>query len=105
MSQISLIAVAGDFAEDKDIAASIRLHQIIPALNAGTEVVLDFTGVTLVTQSFIHALICDPLRVHGEDALARLVFKGCSDGVRGIVETVVQYSLETMDDDGETDIS
>ena len=101
MKTILVTDAAGDFAEDKDVAAQIREDQIVPAINAKEEITIDFSGVTLVTQSFIHALICDPLRSHGERVLGLIIFKGCSDGVRGIIETVVQYSLETMDDNGE----
>lgn len=102
MKEIAVLVVAGDFAEDKDVAASIRDRDILPALACGGEILLDFTGVTLVTQSFVHALVCEPLRTHGESALSQLVFKGCSDGVKGIIETVVQYSLETMDENSAT---
>lgn len=90
---------AGEFAENKDTAAAIRNETILPALNEGKPVVLDFTGVRLTTQSFVHALISQALREYGEDVLQELEFKGCSKLVRGIVETVVQYSLETVDED------
>ena len=65
----------------------------------GKAVTLDFTGIDLTTQSFIHAMISGLLRTHGEATLDALTFKGCEPSVRGIVETVVQYSLETMEDD------
>jgi hypothetical protein len=68
-------------------------------VKAGEAVVLDFAGVNLVTQSFVHALISDVLRSEGERGLDHLVFDHCNEGVRGIVETVVQYSLETMESD------
>lgn len=68
-------------------------------MKAGKAVVLDFAGVNLVTQSFVHALISDVLRSEGERGLDHLVFDHCNEGVRGIVETVVQYSLETMEGD------
>ncbi len=90
--------VAGGFAEDKDIAAGLREEQIHPALVAGDRVVLDFTGVRVATQSFIHAVISEVLRTHGETVLSRLSFKGCSTAVKGIIETVVQYSLESLDE-------
>lgn len=86
-----------DFAEDKDAAATMREDEIRPALRKRGKVVLDFSGVTLTTQSFIHALISDLLRSDGEKILKRIEFKGCAPGVRGIIETVVQYSLETLD--------
>jgi hypothetical protein len=96
---IALSAFVGDFAEDKDQAASIRESSIRPALAAGESVVLDFSGVSLATQSFVHALISGVLRDQGDGALDHLEFRGCVPGVRGIIETVVQYSLETTDDD------
>ena len=95
---VSIAGATGDFAEDKDIAAEIREGRVRKAVQSRKEVVLDFSGVSLVTQSFVHALVSDILRTSGEKALKYIVFKGCNEGVRGIVETVVQYSLETMDD-------
>ena len=98
MKTISVKEQTSDFAEDKDAAASIRETQVRLAVAAGERVTLDFTGVTLVTQSFIHALISDILRSEGEAVLKRITFKGCAPGVRGIVETVVQYTLETIEE-------
>jgi hypothetical protein len=94
--KVSIEARAGDFAEDKDIAAAIREESIRPCVSGKRSVTLDFRGVELVTQSFIHALISDVLRSEGEGALKHVTFKGCNAGVRGIIETVVQYSLESL---------
>jgi len=96
--KVSIRGTTGEFAEDKDAAARMRTESIEPALDRGESVTLDFSGVRLTTQSFIHALISGPLRKHGESALEHLEFKSCSKLVRGIVETVVQYSLETIDE-------
>src|SRR5207247_2494953 len=95
---IKVAELAGDFAEDKDLAATLRNRHLRTAVEKKTEVVRDFSGVSLVTQSFVHALISDVLRTNGENALKYVVFKGCNDGVKGIIETVVQYSLESVDD-------
>ena len=95
--RIAIREIATDFAEDKDAAAVIRDERIRPELRKRGKVVLDFTGVTLTTQSFIHALISDILRTEGEPVLAQLEFKGCAPGIRGIIETVVQYSLDTLE--------
>lgn len=94
---LSVFEIASDFAEDKDIAAKLRNEQIAPALLRGEDVMLDFAGVDLTTQSFIHAMISHLLRAHGEDVLDRIEFKSCRPGVQGIIETVIQYSLETLD--------
>jgi len=94
--KVRIVETTGDFAEDKDAAASIRDQYVRQAVKNKAEVTLDFSGVTLVTQSFVHALISDVLRNSGEDALRYIIFKGCNDGVQGIVQTVVQYSLDAM---------
>lgn len=96
MKKVSIFDAVGDFGEDKDTAARIREEVIKPGVQRGETLVVDFEGVTLVTQSFVHALISDVLRNGGEDALDRLEFKNCSAVVRGIISTVVQYSLDTM---------
>lgn len=99
MKTIAIAKTVGEFAEDKDIAAKLRKEQILPALAAGQSIELDFRGVSLTTQSFIHALISQALRVHGEDALGKMSFKGCVPAVKDIIETVVQYVLEAREGD------
>lgn len=99
MKTISIRDSVGDFAEDKDAAARLRKRDLLPTLAAGNSIELDFRGVTLTTQSFIHALISEALRLHGEPALERISFKGCEPAVRDIIETVVQYVLESRDGD------
>ena len=101
---IVMFDMVGDFGEDKDMAARLREERLRPALALKDEIILDFDRVSLVTQSFIHALISDLLRKGGEQVLDHLEFKNGSPLVRGIVSTVVQYSLDTMqDEDGPLD--
>ncbi|WP_431470330.1 STAS-like domain-containing protein [Sphingosinithalassobacter sp. LHW66-3] len=92
-----MYARVGDFGEDKDAAAAIRRDTIAPRVEKGQGVTLDFNGVNLVTQSFIHALISAVLRQRGEEVLGLISFKNCGGSVRGIIETVVQYSLDSPD--------
>ena len=98
MTRIALNDVVGSFAEDKDAAGRLRTSIILPALAKGGRIQLDFAGITLATQSFIHALIAEALRQHGESVLDRIDFKNCDRVVKGIVETVVQYVLETTEE-------
>lgn len=95
--KIKISTSTGEFAEDKDQAALLRERGIRPALRRGQRVVVDFSGIGLATQSFVHALISDVLRSEGRSALDRMVFKGCAKSVKGIIETVVQYSLESLE--------
>lgn len=83
------------FAENKDIAQLIRKEEIIPALQRGDDVVLDFQGITETTQSFIHALISDLFRLYGSNTLERIEFKNCTSTIKKIIEIVVSYMQES----------
>lgn len=90
---ITIDSDSNGFAEDKDSARQLRLDQIMPALDAGERVAIDFTGVTHATQSYVHALIGEALNKHGEGVLDRIEFRNCSTALRGVIELVVDYSL------------
>lgn len=94
--EINIFQRAGAFAENKDIARDIRLNEILPSLGKGEEVVLNFESVGATTQSFIHALISDVLRIHGPNALDLILFKSCNVTVRKIIDIVVDYMQEGM---------
>jgi hypothetical protein len=85
------------FAENKDQARQLRRDIIIPALSAGDSVVIDFSEVETTTQSFVHALISEAIRRHGEEAIPRIVFKGCTGQVQQLITTVVEYTLMAAD--------
>ena len=85
----------GSFAEDKDIARDLREKVIKTMLIKSDEfIVLDFSGVESSTQSFIHALISEVFQKKGESALDRFEFRHCSDVIKSIITTVINYSLE-----------
>lgn len=93
MTTIRLGPGADGFLEDKDLAASFRREKLLPSLERGEPVVLDFMGVNYATQSFVHALIGEALSRFGESALRLLEFKNCSAQLRSLVELVVDYTL------------
>lgn len=92
--EIRIPAASGGFAEDKDQAKLLRENKILPALERGDTLVLDFAEVLYATQSFVHALIAVPLKKHGEEVLDRMVFKNCSPQMQSLIELVVDYSFE-----------
>jgi hypothetical protein len=94
MKLIEIYPRAGAFAENKDTAREIRVLEIIPLLENGEAVALDFSRVDAATQSFIHALISDLLRKYGSDVLDKIEFKSCNDTVRKIITIVVDYMQE-----------
>ncbi|OGC03321.1 hypothetical protein A2276_00160 [candidate division WOR-1 bacterium RIFOXYA12_FULL_43_27] len=95
MTTIKLFPLVGAFAENKDLAREIRLNNLVPALEKGEEVTLDFEGVDSATQSFIHALISDLIRKYGDEAIDKISFKSCSETVQKIITIVIDYMQES----------
>jgi STAS-like domain of unknown function (DUF4325) len=92
---IKILPAAGSFAENKDIARELRLDKLLPALDKQQEVTIDFRGVDGATQSFIHALISDAIRAHGNEVLDHIVFKNCNETIRQIINIVITYMQES----------
>ena len=90
---VRVVELAGPFAENKDTARSIRVERILPALEGGQRLVIDFGSVTNTTQSFIHACLAEALRKGGDAVLDRIEFKACNSVVRSVVATVAEYSV------------
>ena len=93
---VRVLMLAGSFAEDKDIARRIRTEHVMPSLKAGNHIVLDFSGVAVATQSFVHAMISEALRHHGKRAVELIQFKSCNATVKSVILTVVEYSHEAQ---------
>ncbi|MBL7694954.1 MAG: DUF4325 domain-containing protein [Ferruginibacter sp.] len=91
MTKISLFEYTGDFAENKDIAKSLRIEIIEHTIKKGGKITIDFNSVTSATQSFIHALISEVIRVFGIDVLDSILFKNCNKQVKTIISIVVEY--------------
>ena len=94
MIRIDIFEKTGSFAENKDVARDVRVQTLMPALERGEKVVLNFDRVTNTTQSFIHALISDALRQYGNDALEKITFHKCNDTIQQLVKIVVDYMQE-----------
>lgn len=95
---IKLRKMVGDFAENKDIAKRLRLEKIMPALSQGDEVVLDFDGISGATQSFVHALISDPIRKLKNITFDNLAYKNANEEIREIISIVYRYMQESLED-------
>lgn len=97
---INIRKIAGDFAENKDIAKKLRLEEIMPALSKGDEIILDFDSVSGATQSFIHALISDPIREFRDIAFDNLAYQNANNDIREIISIVYRYMQESLDSNG-----
>ena len=85
MITINIKQEAGEFAENKDIARDFRINTILPTLNKGEEIIIDFTGVDGATQSF---------RKHGDNVLDKVKFKNCNKTVQKVITIVTEYMQE-----------
>jgi hypothetical protein len=90
---IKLHAGSSGLTDDKDEARKIRKDKILPALESGDPIVIDFTDVQSSTQSFVHALLGEVLHRFRNKALLNLEFRHCSPLMKSLVELVVDYSL------------
>ncbi|MFN8621171.1 MAG: STAS-like domain-containing protein [Chloroflexota bacterium] len=101
MKTVAVAPIAGSFAENKDAARELRVAEIETALRDEDEVTIDFAGVELATQSFVHALISAVIRQFGPSVLDRILFVRCTEEVQRVIEIVVEYSQDdpTVDAD------
>ena len=91
--KVKIDAGAKGFAEDKDAAKQLRRQIIMPALAEEKKVILDFSSVTSSTQSFVHALVGEPLQKRGEGVLEQIEFRSCAPQIKSLVQLVVDYTL------------
>ncbi len=94
MKIIKLEEYVGSFAENKDKAKFLRTKELVPLLEKGEDITLDFDGVDAATQSFIHALVSDLFRKYGTDVLNRVTFQNCNETVKKIISIVSDYMQE-----------
>jgi len=83
-----------DFLENVEQAAQVRDSKLVPCISEGRWVVLDFAEVRFATQSFVHALIYEPLRMRG--GLLRLSFLHCKRATEEAVRTVAAYAASYL---------
>ena len=95
--EVKLSNEIGDFGENKDIAKRIRIKKIMPGLIDNAQIVLDFNDVSGATQSFIHALIAEPMREFPDLFFSNVKFKNCQKTIKTVVMTVSEYIQESMD--------
>lgn len=96
--KIEIKSLAGEFGENKDVARRLRIKKIMPALLDNDEVILDFSGMTGATQSFIHALIVAPIREFNDVFFDKVRFKNCSPTIMQVVKIVSEYTQESLEE-------
>lgn len=92
---IKMFKCIGDYGENKDAARKIRLETILPCLEKNEDVIIDFENVTGATQSFMHALLADPIRKYPETVFDKIAFRNCTNNIKVVIEIVEEYMQES----------
>ena len=82
----------GPFLADGETANAFRFTQVEPAVASGGHVVLDFEGVTNMTDSFGNALIGTLIQHHPELLQSGLEFKNCDPLMRSLVSMAIDVA-------------
>lgn len=93
---VKLKETVGSFGENKDLAKKIRLKTILPNIAKNNEVALDFSGMTGATQSFIHALIAEPIMKCRDQAFRNLFYQNTNPDIAEIISIVYRYLQESF---------
>lgn len=80
-----------EFEENVEEAARVRDSEVLGALRDGRHVLLDFTGVGIATQSFVHALLYKVLR-EAAGSKVDLSLSGCTESTREAIRAVAAYA-------------
>jgi len=78
----------GAFIGSRSAGCQARL-ELQEALDQHAKVELDFTGLHMVTQSFVDELVGVLILEYSPDILQRIEFKGCNEAIQTVVRYVV----------------
>jgi len=91
--EFHMLSEFGEFLADGHLANKFRSLHIESVWSRAESVVFDFSGVTNLTDSFVHALFGNMAEEHGEEFSKKVRFKGCSPLVRSFVSIAVTEGL------------
>jgi hypothetical protein len=92
-----IVVKVAEFEENVEAASRVRDSVVLPSINSGKMVVLDFAGVRFATQSFVHALMYKVIR-DGQQIGATLSIANCTNSTREAVIAVAAYAKVTPDE-------
>ena len=94
-----LVVGVKSFEEDVEVADQVREEKIIPALESGTLVVLNFSGIRAATQSFAHALLYRVFR-DGRNTETSLSIACADNATQEAIRAVTAYARVSEDSQG-----
>jgi len=79
----------GRYAEDKELADRVRDRYLMPAVDQGKGLILDFDEVVSAPHSFLSALIASPIRDLGMSAYKRIKVRNASPEIRETIDFIL----------------
>jgi hypothetical protein len=92
--EFQMVSEFGEFLADGHVGNQFRALQIESIWDRVESVTFDFTGVTNLTDSFVHACFGNMAEEHGEDFVKKVRFKGCSPLVKSFLSIAVSEGLK-----------
>ena len=91
--EFQMVTEFGEFLADGHLGNPFRNLHIESVWDRVESVTFDFTGVTNLTDSFVHATFGNMAEEHGDEFVAKVKFKGCSALVRSFLSIAVGAGL------------
>jgi hypothetical protein len=90
---VSIFNYFGKYAEDKDAAITFRDRRLIPAIENGKKIDLDFRDVETAPHSFLNALLATTVRRLGMKAYQWIRIYNASGPIHEIIDKVLEDNL------------
>jgi len=79
----------GKHAEDKDAAITHRNRYLLPAIEEGRSILIDFNNVENAPHSFLSALLATPIKRLGMDAYKKIKIVNASPEIRETIDFIL----------------
>ena len=90
---VSIYNYFGTYAEDKDAAIKYRERHVMPAIEQGQKLELDFDRVETAPHSFVNALLATPVARLGLKAYQWIKIRNAVAAIREIIDGVLEDNL------------
>ncbi|MCF7674559.1 MAG: STAS-like domain-containing protein [Akkermansiaceae bacterium] len=96
--EFHMVTGFGEFLADGHLGNQFRNLRIESVWSRVESVVFDFSGVTNLTDSFVHATFGNMAEEDGEEFMAKVRFKGCSPLVKSFLSIAVGEGMRRHQD-------
>src|SRR5439155_25126029 len=87
---VSILNYFGKWAEDKDAAITFRDRHLLPAIEQGKRIALDFRDIETAPHSFLNALLATPVRRLGMKAYQWIRIYNATGPIHEIIQGVLE---------------